>query len=321
MSTRRQALEGVHWTPTTHAGLWLDRFIRDLSREDKESRHDLVKDVADIPAAADYTRWFERWQQALRDAEADCRNADTSGRMVVGLGMDGVLDVGVALHHTYGVPYIPGSALKGLAASYARQRLEADWQVNTPAYITLFGDMHTAGYVTFFDALPVPGAFRLWPDVIAVHHQDYYGDQSDAPPADWDDPNPVPFLSTSGKFLLALAGPPQWIEAAYGILEYALREAGIGARTSSGYGRMQLKDVVRDPSEGRIDALVTSIEALKNTQVASGIYHFYERWTALDASPAQRKRVAAAIVAKVKSAGREKQTKDKDWYQKVVASQ
>jgi CRISPR-associated protein Cmr6 len=43
------------------------------------------------------------------------------GRLIVGLGGDNVLETGLTLHHTYGVPLIPGNALKGLAAHYCDQ--------------------------------------------------------------------------------------------------------------------------------------------------------------------------------------------------------
>jgi CRISPR-associated protein Cmr6 len=186
--------------------------------------------------------------------------------MVVGLGAEGVLETAISLHRTYGVPYIPGSALKGLAAAYAHQRLaDARWrkavykdnQLVSPigdAHKVMFGDTTIAGYVTFFDALYVPGsghkdrqgkAKPLWPDVITVHHPEYYQEQKDdqgnlLPPADWDSPTPISFVSATGAYLIALAGPPAWVEAAYDILALALDEMGVGAKTSSGYGRMTL---------------------------------------------------------------------------------
>lgn len=39
-------------------------------------------------------------------------------RLVVGLGTDNVLETGITLHHLYGVPIIPGSALKGLTRTH-----------------------------------------------------------------------------------------------------------------------------------------------------------------------------------------------------------
>ena len=163
MSTRRQPLENLRRTGTTNAGLWLDRFIREQVRGDTESRRELVSEVSQIPMPEDFSRWFEGWRRALQEYGSQCREAEVRGRMAIGLGEESVLETSVALHHTYGVPYIPGSALKGIAASFARQHLGDDWQADTPAYVTVFGDMHTAGYVTFFDALPLPNSAAVLP--------------------------------------------------------------------------------------------------------------------------------------------------------------
>jgi CRISPR-associated protein Cmr6 len=172
------------------------------------------------------------------------REAHTLGRLAVDLGADSVLETSIALHHTYGVPFIPGSALKGLAAHFADQHLEAHWKKNQDAHTIMFGTTDAAGYVTFFDALFVPDSGKqgkmLWKDVITVHHKEYY-QSGDQPPADWDGTTIIPFLTTSGSFLIALAGPDGWVEKAFDILALALEKEGIGAKTSSGYGRMSFE--------------------------------------------------------------------------------
>ncbi|MBT9176802.1 MAG: hypothetical protein DDT20_01124 [Firmicutes bacterium] len=321
MSTQRQPLENVRKTRTTNAGLWLDKFIREQAREDKESRGVLVKEVAEIRVPEDYARWFARWRQTLQEYGAECRVAEAQGRMAIGLGEESVLETSVALHHTYGIPYIPGSALKGLAASFARQHLGDEWQPDTPAYVTVFGDTQTAGYVTFYDALPLPNSAALHPDVITVHHEKYYQNDRTAPPADWDDPNPVPFLSATGKYLIALSGPPGWVNATFDILKHALAHSGIGAKTSSSYGRLKLESApLLDPDQAKADQLIAGVQALKPAEVAGRIYTFYELWRKLEVNPVQKRRVAETIVAKVEEAGREKQSRDKDWYKELLAS-
>ena len=75
--------------------------------------------------------------------------------------------------------------------------------------------------------------------MITVHHPEYYQNGNSAP-ADWDSPTPIPFMTATGDFLIALhaADAPAWAGVAYGILKMALDEAGVGAKTSSGYGRL-----------------------------------------------------------------------------------
>ncbi len=93
-------------------------------------------------------------------------------------------------------------------------------------------------------------------NVLTVHHREYYtggpGQRVDptsgqpiaretdrVAPSDFDDPNPVGFISTRGTFLLAVAGPDrEWAQAALTILQRALRDNGVGGKTSSGYGRL-----------------------------------------------------------------------------------
>lgn len=257
---RRAVLDGIELDTRRypHAGLWLDKFLKEQTAQGGENTYTAhFEKATTIPIAPTYKHFFERWEATLKDAGARMVKADTLGRLVVGLGADGVLENAITLHRTYGVPVIPGSALKGLAAAYARNRLEDEaWHVKTDkrgkiiymgeAYKTLFGDTTSAGYVTFFDALYVPGSATgdkpLALDVVTVHHPDYYQGK-DSPPADWDSPNPVPFVSVRGgvRFLLALAGPDKWVDAAFQILALALAEEGIGAKTNSGYGRIALE--------------------------------------------------------------------------------
>ncbi len=242
-------LNGAQYVP--HPGLWLDKLLpQQFTQGDKQgvdAYREHFETATTIPVANVYRHFYERWKKTLETAEAKTAIATTKGRLVVGLGAESVLENAITLHRTYGVPIIPGSALKGLAAAYARNRLDdPQWQKGGTAYKILFGDTDTAGYVTFFDALYVPGSATgdkpLALDVVAVHHPDYYQGK-DSPPADWDSPTPVPFVSVRGgvKFLVALAGPNAWVEVAFQILGLALAEEGIGAKTNSGYGRMMLE--------------------------------------------------------------------------------
>jgi CRISPR-associated protein Cmr6 len=251
LPSRRQDLQALQVTPTTHAGLWLDKYTLHIQttghmadRDEADPRQSLVAQAADIPTPALYTDFFARWQQALIGLGAQSKRARTLGRIAIGLGNESVIETAITLHHTYGVPYLPGSALKGLAAGFAAQRLGPDWQESSAAYRTVFGTTAQAGYVTFFDAYPFPQPKSLLqPDIMAIHHPGYYQKAGESPPADWDDPNLVPFPTATGAYLIALAGPrapwaDAWVTTTFQILGFALAELGIGAKTSSGYGRL-----------------------------------------------------------------------------------
>jgi len=187
-----------------------------------------------------YVNYYNGWVASLQEIGSAIEVAETLGRMVVNLGAESVSEVSIALHHTYGVPLIPGTALKGLAAHYANSNMGAEWKKGTGAYKAIFGTGKTAGYVTFHDALLVPEATNTQPmkkDVVTGHHQNYNkGD--DVPPADWDSPNIIPFISVHGKFLIAISGDEKAKPVAMEILRLALLNEGVGAKTNSGYGRM-----------------------------------------------------------------------------------
>src|SRR5947209_5715481 len=223
MSTYRQQLDKVYQTLTrpsentyqTHAGLWFDRFIEKQDRKSADSRINLIKYVSTLSIPETYKTFYNRWEKALAtDIDgAITRVATVKGRMIVGLGDESVLETSIMLHRTYGVPYIPGSALKGLAESYAHQRIaDPAWNKGGDAYKVVFGNTDNAGYITFLDALYIPDTGRpkskqpLYPDVITVHHKEYYQGKDNAP-ADWDSPTPIPFLSATGNYLIALAAP------------------------------------------------------------------------------------------------------------------
>jgi CRISPR-associated protein Cmr6 len=234
---------------STNASLWLDKY---LDREKTEPNQKLIDQVlASYQTVSGYQQYFEHWKEALsKRGVKEFRIARVNNRMAVNLGADSVLETNIALHHTYGVPYIPGSALKGLASHFADQYLADDaWRKGKSGHLTLFGDTNQAGCVTFFDALYIPNSVKgnkmLFKDVITVHHKEYYQSGSQ-PPADWDGTTIIPFLTATGSYLLALAGPDGWVEKAYDILRLALEKEGIGAKTSSGYGRMSFMDSEND---------------------------------------------------------------------------
>ncbi len=322
MSTRRKVLAEQQKPPTTNAGLWLDKFILEQREEDTKSRGEHIQKVAESSQPDPYKHWFACWQETLNHYGAKCREAEVKGRVVIGLGDESVLETSVTLHHTYGVPYLPGSALKGLAASFACQHLGDEWQRDSSAFQIVFGNLQTAGYVTFFDALPLPNSASLHTDIITVHHKKYYQNKPDAPPADWDSPTPIPFLSATGKYLIALAGPDKWVGTVFEILEQALAHLGLGAKTSSGYGRMQLEPApvqAVDPDEAAANQIIAEIRIIKREQVAGRIHSFYQKWCNAEISPVQKRRVAEAIISKVKEVGREKESVDKDWYKEILS--
>lgn len=258
-----------------HPGLLLQRFLVD--HESPEERRVLL-DAAMNACRGEtlrslYRAAFARWNDSFADDES-CQTTrlTTQGRLIVGLGIQTVLETGLQLHHTYGVPNIPGSALKGLASHHCDEvwgqrwnqecaeenRLfrrsddedEAGGEADARSYHDrLFGTLERSGVIHVHDAWLTPdsldaGALRL--DVMTPHHPKWQ--TGDAPPTDFDSPVPVSFLSVSGTFELRLSwcgprGTPrdraaEWTALAMTLLTEALADRGIGGKTTSGHGRL-----------------------------------------------------------------------------------
>ncbi len=97
----------------SHAGLWLDKYVRATDKSDKAARSSLVRRVASIATPDIYLKYFEtRWQAELQAMGALCRRARVEGRFAIGLGAASLIESGFSIHRTYGVPFIEGSALR-----------------------------------------------------------------------------------------------------------------------------------------------------------------------------------------------------------------
>lgn len=265
MTSRRSNLRNFKVGTTTNAGLWLQKFLftqeKNQDNTKKSAKQILVDEVSDIEVPDIYADFYHNvWIKSLEKTKDRCiekRFIKVSGRMIVGLGSESVLETSITLHRTYGVPYIPGSALKGLAANYAHRFMGKAWKKESKdktrkigkAHELMFGSQDSAGYVIFHDALYVPNSYGktpLRPDILTVHHQKYYEGKGNAQ-ADWDSPVPIPLLSAQGKYLLAVSAnsgdtkfDKKMVDLAIQILGLALEQEGIGAKTSSSYGRAEV---------------------------------------------------------------------------------
>lgn len=195
--------------------------------------------VGDKEQLAEYADRTRKLAAALQGVKF---TAKTQGRLVAGTGRSHPIEVGFAWHHTLGVPYIPGSGLKGIVKTWAEE-----WE--NRKLDDLLGVMERVGQVVFLDALPLV-AVKLQADVMTPHYGDYYQDPSGrTPPGDWLSPNPIPFLTVADKqeFLFAVVpvvpvvpADPERVaacEQAATLLQQALAELGAGAKTAAGYGR------------------------------------------------------------------------------------
>lgn len=256
-----------------HAGLAYDVWA---PLDEKHEMSDAAKarwldDIARMIAPRGYDMFIARWKRSFAGSEHKLLQARTQGRLLVGHGNWSPTQVGLTLHRTWGVPVIPGSALKGVMAHFAADTREHDdWagpefdednrvckspgekyrqMFGSPPLETL-GDLGRRGALVVHDALwdDKPGAPMFARDVLTVHHQSYY--EGNGLPNDWESPVPVPFLSIPAgtRFVFALSctdptlraeGQRALLDKAQEFLQDALLEYGVGGKTAAGYGRFE----------------------------------------------------------------------------------
>lgn len=165
----------------------------------------------------------------------------TKGSFMTGLGRSHPVENGFAWHHSLGVPYLPGSSVKGMVRSWANS-----WNnVDKKEADRIFGpdDSTNVGSVIFLDAIP-HRPLRLKMEIMTPHYGPYYNESSKdlEPPADWHSPVPIPFLAVDAEqeFLFGLIPRSERTEDcqnAEAWLKNALQDIGAGAKTAVGYGR------------------------------------------------------------------------------------
>lgn len=179
---------------------------------------------------------------------------ELSGRLLVGHGVESVHETSMTLHHVYGLPYIPGQALKGVVRNYVIGNFFKDEKtaLRDENFCILFGCTKDSalghdyqGSLKFFDCFPkvVP---KIEVDIMNPHFTKYYSENK--PPADYLDPVPVFFLTVANTGFTFNVGYKPAISVKLGdmqgenkdiiknLLTSALTEHGIGAKTAVGYG-------------------------------------------------------------------------------------
>lgn len=183
---------------------------------------------------------LERYSKTLQNLSSGFEKT-ISWRMIIGLGAAHPQETSMTLHHIYGIPYIPGSAIKGVTRHWVildKFNNDEKKAEKNEEFKQIFGIQDKQGKVIFFDAYPA-GEIKLKIDVMTPHYGPYYSDTSGkTPPADYHNPNPIKFLTvekTKFKFFLA-SKDDDLRKKAFQWLKEALEKYGIGAKTYLGYG-------------------------------------------------------------------------------------
>lgn len=192
------------------------------------------------------------------------------GRLIVNLSDSLIQNAGICLDRNTGIPYLPGSAVKGVCRHVALAALrEGRWTIDE--FMTVFGSSEVdfrekgelaafasqvkkekqtcRGRVDFLSANPVTEP-TIEVDISTVHHAEYYGSGVEADLAkEGPKPNSFPVVATGVRYAFCLTSSdsrvtPELFAKAQQTLREAMTVHGFGAKTGAGYG--WFRDVTED---------------------------------------------------------------------------
>ncbi len=269
-----------------HAGLLMQRGLTDWEESEKSIKAQLINTIANVTASDLYLLAFNRWLDATHEDGNDnfaTVTAKVDGRLFTGLSLGGTLETGATTHHTYGMPMLAGSSVKGAVRSYTEHlfaernedgTLKFEKSDNTNKIIIqeqkqqildlLFGadndagdddSQGDAGYLIWHDAWWIPmvndqGSLLTGTDykpfvgdVVTVHHPKYYNRELDEA-LNMENPVPNQQVAIQGSFYFVIEGEQKWVHFARELLKETIANVGLGSKGSSGYGYFALDDTL-----------------------------------------------------------------------------
>jgi CRISPR-associated protein Cmr6 len=265
--------------PGHHFGLYYAGWNPDFSKLKAGTSDVLRSTVCKLPK---HSRDLLTALVARQNAEALTLTAQiftyptiASAPFATGLGNEHPLENGFSFLTPYGLPYLPGSGVKGVIRKAAEELLSGDWNDDTQGWSAdairaLFGPGEEdetrdsnplQGALRFWDVIPTPPAAikndkaLLTVEIMTPHHSGYYQDCKT--PNTSESPTPISFLAVAAeaRFTFHVECNParlnpelqaNWrllVEAAFA---HAGKWLGFGAKTAVGYGRMALDPKVAE---------------------------------------------------------------------------
>ena len=319
--------------PHSHPGLLLQRGLGEAGGEgNDQAKADHIASVCRSRPGKFYEHAYARWKRVTKDASRfRSVTLKVESRLFIGLTGGGVLETGCVIGHSHGVPYLPGSGIKGVVSAHARERFRTagDGRAVVNAHARerldtaddgkavcdeLFGAPADecrpgglSGLVIFHDAWWVPGSAEhpLVQEVVTTHHPKYYGEEGRTPATDFDSPVPNAQVAVHGAFLFVLEGPVAWLVLAEQMLIAALSTRGAGARTRTGYGRFAPEAVVaREPRCEWVDTTIADLKTRHRTKEEHILRSkgLAEAWSSIE-DPALKRAAFADIRARWQEKG------------------
>ncbi|MEI8045037.1 MAG: type III-B CRISPR module RAMP protein Cmr6, partial [Verrucomicrobiota bacterium] len=253
-------------------------------------------DSKDLSALrARHTRRFLGLFRSAFAQRASVTIAQLEGRLAINLADSLIQNAGICLDRLFGLPFVPGSAIKGVCRHAALEELKAagvdvqrslfnvfravfgtadndftNGELRPFQHLLLGQGENQKGAIAFLPAYPVNEA-QVVVDLTNVHYPDYYRSgrvedlQRERP-----QPNPFPAVESGAQFAFCLVlnginNDSTLLESATRWLETALTVRGLGAKTASGYGWFSLRpDVLQqllDEERREAEAAATKARA------------------------------------------------------------
>lgn len=220
----------------------------------------------------------QRLSDALAKQSAAVVYGELRGRLAINLSDSLVQNAGICLDRHTGIPFIPGSAVKGVTRHVALAHLRAG-DLSLAGFKAIFGtadadfkadgkcpgelspysgsvptdERNQKGGVDFLSAYPIDREPQIIVDISNVHRPDYYAsgnvrDLRHEKPR----PNTFPVVEVGARFAFcvvpdAIAVSPDLVVRVRAFLVEAITTHGIGAKTAAGYG--WFKDVTAEIEE------------------------------------------------------------------------
>lgn len=243
--------------------IWSGNFLKEKEKVDPLKKAGKLTDNDQRIMASLLARQQASLKAVSNGTNSTALDAISTSPFTTGLGNEHPLENGFAFLNPYGLPYLPGSGVKGVLRQAARELASGEWGEThgwSDDTITLLfgkesqdGDSdHLRGALTFWDVIPQIKGDHLTVEIMTPHQKHYYQDGQS--PHDSGQPIPIYFLTVppgSGfKFHVQcnlillqcqapdLANNGQWQPLLQAAFKHAFNWLGFGAKTAAGYGAM-----------------------------------------------------------------------------------
>lgn len=237
---------------------WADDFTKFIKKNDENGKEIGGKNIwidsmtnAPVGNRSLLNEANSRRENMVKACSGRIISITTNSVFVSGLGRSHPVENGFTWHHTLGVPYLPGSSVKGVVRAWTVWKNDEKQEDVVRILGPRGNGPKQVGSVIFLDALP-KSPMRLKTEIMTPHYGPWYQKPSEneayKAPGDWHAPIPIPFLAVEAGQSFCFGIMPRDLADEKGKedcakvlvwLKEALEWLGAGAKTAIGMGRFE----------------------------------------------------------------------------------